>query len=98
MKPLSEIWRQVQLFAETRNLVAPHSRVLDELRSQGWRYETDYILRPAFHPGPPIAIHRIFTPEGERALFGSPARQRFDDARSEAARKVFGPSVTPSPI
>ena len=93
---LAEIWRKVQLFAETHNLVSPDRRVVDELRAQGWKYEEHAFASAALHPGAAVVIHEIYTPEGDRVKSGTPERKRFDEARADAARKVFGPPA-PAP-
>ncbi len=94
---LAEIWRKVQLFAETHDLVSPDQRVVDELRAQGWKYEEQTIVAPACHPGAAITIHDIQTPEGTPVKPGTPERKRFNEARAEAARKVFAPPAPPAP-
>ena len=93
---LAEIWRKAQLFAETHDLVAPHQRVIDELRAQGWKYQEQTFAAPAFHPGAAVVIHEIYTPEGDRVKPVTPERKRFNEARADAARKVFAPAPAPA--
>ncbi|HTK85714.1 MAG TPA: hypothetical protein VL625_11590 [Patescibacteria group bacterium] len=92
IESLSDAWRRVNLFLETRNWVAPSEKVLRELEKDGWRYVEDESPHAPvmFHAGPPLILHKIFTPEGTRALPGSPEMKRFDEAQAEAARKVYG--------
>ena len=90
IESLSDVWRRVNLFLETRNLVAPSEKVLREMETQGWRYEEDDSTGPLFHPGPGLILHKITTPEGTRALPGSPEMKRFDEAQAAAALKVYG--------
>ncbi len=96
IESLSDVWRKVNLFLETRNWVAPSEKVLREMEAHGWQYVEDESTHHAamFHGGPGLVLHKIFTPEGTRALPGSPEMKRFDEAQAEAARKVYG---KPSP-
>ncbi|SRR5690349_5202661 len=92
LESLSDVWRRVNLFLETRSWMAPGEKVLRELEKDGWRYVEDDGSQHAavFHPGPGLVLHNIFTPDGTRAMPGSPEMKLFDEAKAAAARRIYG--------
>jgi hypothetical protein len=86
---LSDVWRKVNLYLETNNYVAPGPKVVAALKADGWRYEEEALI--GLHGG--VVLHNIYTPEGGRALPGTPEMDRFDAAQRAAASKVYAPPI-----
>lgn len=90
------IVRKVQVeFAACNWFGSPSSEVIEELKKQGWQFDT-HIASSISTPfaGRGFTSNAIFilatTPEGKNAHTDRDTRKSYRDARYQAARKIYG--------